>query len=94
VSDATRVDGFLSYLRDAVQCGFATPRDAPVLLAIFRVAAQRMSHDVPATQRLRDPAMWIRTVWNNRHTKPPLKNASIKKAMTYATDLLQELAPC
>jgi hypothetical protein len=48
-----------------------------------------MSADTPDAKRIRDPMNWIRSVWNARNQRPPLKNATIAKAMIHAENLLK-----
>ncbi|GAB5444206.1 MAG: hypothetical protein Fues2KO_45550 [Fuerstiella sp.] len=89
ISDLARVHVFLQYFRDAVKADFAKPEEVQLMLAIFRACGQRMSPDTAEAKRIRDPMNWIRSVWNARHQRPPLKNATIAKAMVYAVNLLK-----
>lgn len=89
ISDLARVHVFLQYFRDAVKADFAKPEEVQLMLAIFRACGQRMSPDTAEAKRIRDPMNWIRSVWNARHQRPPLKNATIAKAMIYAGNLLK-----
>ncbi|MEP3477984.1 MAG: hypothetical protein ABJZ55_01940 [Fuerstiella sp.] len=88
-SDLARKCVFLEYFRDACQMGFAEPSDAVLMLALFRCCGQRMSDDCPDKTRVRDPQMWIRTYWTNRHQRPLLKIAQVGKSVQWAKDILR-----